>query len=314
MRAAALLTLLLIACGDGPQARVGAPRASARGERWQGSLSPRPSPDAVAVAEVNDDTIWDSDVARHAAARHLDARAALDELVELTLLAQEARRRGLADDPEVAEARKQARTRALMNVGFAADFQTPADVPASDIDLVWSNPKIYLRYNHPRYHEVRFVRLELGKDADPAQVEDLRKKAETIRAAVIAARPETREAFQEAAAAAAHQLGVTPQISDHPATERGTEPDFLAPAMALERVGDVSPVTRTRWGWDLLYLYNIIPKVQKTKEQAEPELRQQIFEESRRRAFLRWADQLVQGARVTRHDELLHADEAAGGP
>jgi peptidyl-prolyl cis-trans isomerase C len=319
VRARWLVALLLAgSCGGGQPAS--APQKVARvapGEHWDGSLSPRPGADAVAVAEVNGDTIWDVDVARHAAARHLDARAALDELVELELLAQEAKRRGLADDPQVAEARKQARVRAFIASDFAAIFKSPADVPQADIDLAWSNPRIYLRYNHQLYHEVRFVRLDLRKESTPREVEDLRRKLEKIRAAVIAAHPDSKEAFGDAAEAAAHEQGVALKPQDHSATEGGTVKEFLDVAMALEKPGDISPVTRTPWGWDLLYLYNIIPAIRQNKEQATPDLRQRIFDESRSQGFLAWVDKLVQKVPVVRHDELLaddNSDGAAGQP
>jgi len=303
------------ACGGGKPARAPARQSRvAAGEHWTGSLSPRPSPDAVAVAEVNGDTIWDADVARHAAARHLDARAALDELIELELLAQAAQKRGLSDDAEVAEARKQARTRALLHGDFAAGFKSPADVPEADIDLVWGNPKIYLRFNHQLYHEVRYLRVELKKDASPAEVEAARVQAETLRAAALAAAPASKDAFGEAVMAAAQPLGIKVVMADHAATQGGTVKEFLDAAMALTRVGDLSPVTRTPWGWDVLYLYNVIPDVHQSKQQATPELRKLIFEESRRRAFVGWAERLVHAARVVRHDELLYDDPSDEPP
>jgi hypothetical protein len=305
-------------CGGGQPAS--APRKvehAARAEHWEGSLSPRPTTEAIAVAEVNGDTIWDVDVARHAAARHLDARAALGELVELELLAQEAQRRGLADDPQVAEARRQARVRALIGRDFAAVFASPADVPQADIDTAWSNPRVYLRYNHALYHEVRFVRIELGKDAPPAEVEAARVKMERLRAAVLAAHPDSKEAFGDAAVAAANAQGFGLKPQDFSVTERGAVKEFYDAAMALTKPGDLSPVTRTPWGWDLLYLYNIIPEIHQNQAQATPDLRQHIYEESRSQSFLAWVDKLVHQARVVRHDELLTddvTDDSAGPP
>jgi peptidyl-prolyl cis-trans isomerase C len=298
---------ILGACGESRQ-KVAPPPPVAAVEHWEGSLSPRPTPEAFAVAEVNGDTIWDVDVARHAAARHLGAREALAELIDLQLLAQEAYRRGLASAPEVAEARQQARARALIRAGFESEFKSPADVPESDLDLVWSNQKVYLRFNHQQYNEVRFVRVDVKKDASPAEVALARREADTIHDAVVAAHPETKEAFGDAAIEAGHNLGLNLQALDHSATKGGTVPEFLEVAFALQHPGDISPVSRTPWGWDILYLYNIRPEIHETKEQATPELRKLIFDESRRRAFLRWSDELLRKARITRHDELLRDD------
>jgi peptidyl-prolyl cis-trans isomerase C len=266
---------------------------------------------------VNGDTIWDVDVARHAAARHLDARAALGELIDLELLAQEAKRRGLADDPQVTEARQQARVRAFIGTEFTSLFKSPADVPQADIDVAWSNPRVYLRYNHQLYHEVRFIRFDLRKESTPEEIEDLRQKMEKVRAQVIAAHPDSKEAFGDAAVAAARAQGYPLRPQDYSATERGTVKEFLDAAMALKQPGEISPVTRTAWGWDLLYLYNIIPETKLTKEQATPDLRQRIFDESRTQGFQAWVDKLVRKAKVVRHDELLAddpSDDAAGRP
>jgi PPIC-type PPIASE domain len=310
VRTLAAVTLVVLgACGGKKPAHAPAPASHAAREHWTGTLAPRPSAEAVAVAEVNGDTIWDVDVARHAGARHLDARAALDELIELQLLAQEAERRDLADDPEVVEARQQARTRALLRLDFEPGYKRPEDVPQADLDTAWSNPRIYLRFNHPLYHQVRFLRVEAGKDATAAQIEDARQKAEAIRAAVAAAHPASKEEFAQVASEKATELGAKFAVSDHNATERGTVKVFLDAAMALHQPGDLSPVTRTDWGWDLLYLYNVIPEVHKSQEQAAPELRTLIFDESRRRAFLGWTDRLVHSAHVVRHDELLREDQ-----
>jgi hypothetical protein len=82
---------------------------------------------------------------------------------------------------------------------------------------------------------------------------------------------------------------------------------------ALSRIGDVSDPVRTPWGWDVIVLFSIRPERRATREEAFDEIRQNIFDTSRRAAFLRWADALVGRARVHRNDDLLAAIEIGEG-
>src|SRR5690606_34953507 len=85
-------------------------RLLAAGGRWGGDERP-PEPGDRAVARVEQETIWASDVKREAVAQGLIGegepldvtsdlfRRVLDEVIDQKLLAREAQRRGLADSP-----------------------------------------------------------------------------------------------------------------------------------------------------------------------------------------------------------------------
>jgi len=132
---AALLVLFGVACG----AKEAHAPAVPPGETWRGSLSPPPATGAEVVATVNGESIYAADVARVMAARGLDRAAALDELVVQELLAVEARRRGLADDPEVVDTRRRERVRAMLRRDFEPSFDGPEDIPADEIGNALSN-------------------------------------------------------------------------------------------------------------------------------------------------------------------------------
>src|SRR5262249_35093833 len=119
---------------------------------WSGSLAPEPETGADVVAEVNGDKIYAADVAIQAAAAHQTPAEALAELVDAQLLAQEAFRRGLADDPDVQEARERESVRQLLKRGFEPSFSKPGDIPIDEVRQVYEHPDIKPRYEHEEYH------------------------------------------------------------------------------------------------------------------------------------------------------------------
>jgi hypothetical protein len=306
-RAVVWLLCGLAACGGGREARRAQNRAARQEVSFTGSLSAKPTPEAFAVAEVNEDTIWDVDVARYAREHQLDARTALDELVDLTLLAQEAHRRGYADDPEVVEARARERVRVLVERDYAPSFDGPEDVPMSDLERAWKRRDIYLFYNHAEYHRVAWARVGVKKKSGEDVWAAARPVAEELRQAIIAAKPTDKLSFGLAAKAWADaHPGVKVTISDFAATTgRETDASFAKLAFSLNKVGELSEVGRTPWGWDVLYLYEIIPEASLSLEQAAPEMRTKLFESSQKTGFLRWVDALVAAHQVVRHDERL---------
>jgi hypothetical protein len=298
-----LVALLCVACA----AREAPAPAAPPGEAFTGSLSPPPASGAEVVAIVDGERIYAADVERVMAARGASARAALDELIGQELLAAEARRRGLLDDPEVVDTRRRERVRALLRREFEPSFDGPEDIPAAEVEEVWRLPSIRMYYDHDRYHGVAYVRAELKKDAAPEAVAAAQKTAETFRALAVAARPETREAFFAVAA----KLPPGQKVSAAPTqfyqtSRRGPAvEEFARAAMALEDLGDISPPVRTPWGWDVLYLAEIIPERRTPREEALLDIRKNRFEAARRLAYQRWVDGFLRGVRIERNEALL---------
>src|SRR5215468_7545460 len=186
MRAAAVL--LIAACSSS------APHPTAPAKpHWSGSLSPEPETGAEVVAEVNGDKIYAADVAIQAAAAKQTPTEALAELVDAQLLAQEAFRRGLADDPEVEEARERESVRRLLRRGFEPSFSKPGDIPIDEVRQVYEHPEIKPRYEHEEYHTVVYVRApargKLPADEEAAAKEHIEKAYATL----SAAKPATKE-------------------------------------------------------------------------------------------------------------------------
>ena len=130
--------------------------------------------------------------------------------------------------------------------------------------------------------------------------------AEEIRARAVAAKVASVTQFHEIAEEVALTRGAKLSFVDsYAATEGATDPEFLALAFTIHEIGDVSKPGITIWGWDVLYLHEIIPARHATDAEKQKETREKLFEDSRGRGFQAWADGLAAGLRVTVRPELL---------
>ena len=294
-RALAMLLLALVPSSGACSADEATIAPAAIDERWRGPLSARAPVGAVVVATVDGVPIHDLDVNRHGSARRLDAKAALAELIDLELLAGEAQRRGLADAPEVIEARRRERVRRVVEHDFEAGYDGPEDVPEAEVARVWADPVMRQYFQHDVYHEVTYVRLPVDKGKDDQHA---RGVAIAVRAAVVAATAHTRDRYVEVALAEALRHGITAEYGDFSTTRhRRAVEEFAIAAFSIDEVGEVSEPARTPWGWDLVLLRAIIPERRTPEAEARREIRKNLFADSRRAAFLRFTGRLVAGPR-----------------
>jgi PPIC-type PPIASE domain len=301
LRAVGPFLLALVACqGDPPPPPT--PLSSAE-PPWQGALAPTPRPGDAVVATVDGTPIYASDVAAQMAAESQDARAAVDSLIDRELLAAEARRRGHLESPEVIEARRRERVRRYIEDVFGRSFDGPEDIPLAAIDRAWKHPYVRTYYDHELSHVVRYIRLPLPETPTPAQIAELGKTAADLQRRLAAAHPPDGGEFVRLAG----ELYGKP-LPNHRQTvakNSGLHAAFVAAAFSVSKVGEIAEPKQTPWGWDILYLEQIIPERHASFAEAEPEIRKNRFEPERAAGFVRWVDALVARAQITRDDALL---------
>lgn len=295
----------LAACGGGADpapapAPVGPPATL---------ISPASGPDDAVVATVAGRPVWGACVAgqvARGAAR--DRGEAVRQCVDFELLAQAAAARGLATDPDViAETRRAAVSREIA-LSFEARYPTPAEVAPAIDRAIARNGLV-----RPEFRAATFARVEVpsGPDGEArarAAADDLARE--------LAARRGMFAADVASAAARPASDGLRRTSANVPPSVReGLEPAWAAALYAIPEVGSSAPApVRSRFGWDVIVLTELVPARTYTHEQAAAE----IFPEVRRNYFQAWSHQLVDalGARVERFPERLddEAGEAGGAP
>jgi hypothetical protein len=312
-----LLAIALALAGAGCRGDQKAPAAPRTTSLAAGEMTdPGAGAGDVVVATVDGRPVWASCVEHHAKARGLTREAALDACVELELLAAAAVARGIGDDASI-----QRDLRAALVDGFVGDefedvFTTAAALPPGVVDQAVVHYAGQL--DVPEERTVVYARAKFFADAKappPAEgsPEDLAAKA--FAGEIYAQVAGKDDLFPDDIYAAARAVAGTRNfhLGDKPFTmpRHGVAVEsFAAAGFAIPAIGQVSPPTRTRWGWDVILLVDIAPPVHRTRDElvAEqfPNLRRLYFDQV-------WTRELAKPHAIEAHPELLAepADEEA---
>jgi PPIC-type PPIASE domain len=260
------------------------------------------------VARINGAPILRSDL-KLQMRRGQGRRAALDALIKLELLAQEAQRRGFDRDPRVLREQERAMTNLLVRRGFRSHF-TKAQVPKELIEAAY-------KLNRTRYVHEELVRVShiIALANDRQDAEHHRKARSLAQKAHSSAtsRPMSAKAFREIGAlvkkdgATVEVRAEGPFITPRPPARLA--PRFINAAFELHKPGQISPVLQTNYGYHVIYLEARIPPRNDPLGRVEDEIRAKVFEQARKQAFERWAEQLEQ----THKAKLLEGAAATPG-
>lgn len=262
-----------------------------------------PPPEEQIVALVGGRPISAAQVAQQVQATRTSPKEALDALIRGEILAQEAEARGLASHQQVKQAAKQEMVRRFLAETFEKDV-TPQKAVSEE-----AMQKAYER-NKPRlvHPDVRFLHqlLLTGPPEKDAQVQAL---AQEVQRAAAATR--TTEEFDQIAekfrdAAKAQQASIDLQMG---ATSRYgmTIEEFAKAAFELKKIGDVSPVVKTRFGYHIVRYEKLTPAENVTYEQAKEKIRLGLWPEAQTRAFIELQERLVKDHQATTFPERLSA-------
>jgi hypothetical protein len=254
----------------------------------------------------------------------LDRDAALARCVDFELLAQEAEQRGLVADPDVLAARRTEMVRALVEAEFAPTLDDPSDVPAADVRWLWDT-QLSRRYNRPELRRATYCRVPLDKSAATGGPEErqARELAGELHDALAGMRGLEAATFAALCAMSAGGRAVhTSAAATNPFSDNGRHQagfyarEFAEAVFAIPAIGQISPPTRTRWGWDVLLLTDVLPAESHTMEQAAAEIREMLIHrpetaDYRRRKFDAWMQRYLAAARIQLFLDNLPADRAA---
>jgi hypothetical protein len=273
--------LLLAACGGStqPPPQPSGPPAT--------TVSQAAGSDDVVVATVNGRPVWGSCV---------KAQGSIDDCIGFELMAQEAEKRGIATDPEVAEATRTAMVSRLVQLEYEAKFTHPSDFGASWNQVLQRNR---LRYDHADVRASAYVRVPVKNPADDATAHAL--------------------ADQIAQAAGAEDGWMAPQLfaladkiaagktighdSAPPMEARQLDHNYAAALYAIPEVGRTSQAVRTQWGWDVVLYADVVPEQHLT----EAQIADKLLPDMQRSYFSLWVHQLEQAMhiKIEEHPEQL---------
>ena len=266
------------------------------------ALTPEVDP-SQGVARVNDRPITAGDL-RQQMRSGKDRGAALQELIEQELLAQEAERRGYHRQPSIGKLQRKAMARRLIQREFGDKF-TKASIPDDLIDVTYKRMLGYFVHleNVFVWHYVVLARKKRTsretQQKATAVCKEIHRRATRARLTLA-----QFKAIKDGLAPVKEPIKVLLQTYTTGAKGPAVLP-FAQAAFALEREGDISPVVETMFGCHVIYFGKRHAAKDTSRSQAEAEIRDKIFTKAREEMFNRWAAKLEQGYKISVKPEVL---------
>jgi len=276
--------VLLAACGSGPPPSVttsGPPASSIA----------VPLPGDVQVASVEGRPVWGSCVvAQIKRFPTLTKEIAVQQCIDLEMLAQTAERKGLAMHSEVIDATRTALVRRLVDQ-FAARFPDPESMKVQ-IDKVYQKAGTTFR---PEIRGSWHAIAKASKDAPEAVHLAARQTAEQLYQRL---KDETGlfswqlENARDAVVALQQPANVELVIEELVTTKDDLKwaAEFRGALFGIPEVGRVSPVVKTDYGYHVILLSDLKP--------AAPIERAQVFAGLRRQQFVQYVGELTSQSRI----------------
>lgn len=244
------------------------------------------------VARVNGQAISKSQIEKLAKEKNIDAKDALDQLIENELFAQYAKKQGLVDAKKIKSVKEKTLARRLLQT-------VPTKLIKKNklaIDLLkQAYQKNIRRYKHPELVDVEHILClyipnrhgpEIKKAKDQC-VEIMKKQTENKKLGL----KEFERLILKARVGYPKKRMVKLEKLTTPRHGETVEP-FAKAAFALKKPGDISPPTVTNYGTHFIYLKKRHPAVDKSFEEVEDEIREKAHAEISKIMFQRWAKEL----------------------
>jgi peptidyl-prolyl cis-trans isomerase C len=237
----------------------------------------------------------------------------LDNLIRFELLAQEAIRQGLADDPDVQLTLKKVMVQKLVQKNFQ-DLEAAKEIPEADLQKYYDEHKD--DYQRPK--KVRLAAVVLNA---PAGSPERAAKRETARKALAQLKAEEKAntlAFAQMVSKYSEDPGSKALAGDlgfrSQAELEATHGASLAQAAFALQSGQTSGVVETDKGYYVLKLTGQQEELNRPFEQVKNQIANRLHRERKSKEFEEWQKKLRADAGVTVDEKVLDAISVQPAP
>jgi hypothetical protein len=217
---------------------------------------------------------------------------AVQQCIDFELMAIEAEKRGLALDHDVNVATKTSLVSELEAHEYEAKFTRPEDFGAFWTRSIERNRA---RYDHAEVRGSVYARIEVAKNAPPADDERAKQLSDELYAALANERGMTKPTLEAIATRVVGTRGKLQVAAVPPDLRHGRlHESYTAALFAIPEIGRVSTPARTPWGWDIVLWDSVIPEIHTTPE----ELVRLALPAIKRSYFAIWVARIAQGLGV----------------
>ena len=238
----------------------------------------------------------------------------LDNLVRFEVLAHEAEKRGLRDDPDVQNTLKRIMVQKLVQRNFQQDASAAAAVPDADVQK-------YFEEHKADYFRAKRVRASVIALVAPAGSPDRVKKLAAAKKALATLKADEAKnplAFSklvsevsedQATKASAGDLGFKSQDELEKATSKE-----LAAALFGMKQGETSGVLELPQGLYIAKVTAVQEEMNRSLEQVKGQIAQRLGREKKTKEFDEFVKKLKEDAKLTVDDKALEAIEVSTAP
>lgn len=236
-------------------------------------------------------------------------KAFLENMIRFDLLAQEAKRRGLENDPDVQETMKKVMVQKLIRKEFA---ENPAQqLPMDELHAYYQ--KHISDYVKPERVRVAHIFVAF-KSGDKKSVAAAKKKAKAILAEVHAKEKDPRSfmliAREKTEDAASRATGGDLRYLAKDELAKAWSPAVADAAFAMKNVGEVSGLVKGTKGFHILRLVGRQRALDRTFDQVRANVEARLRQEKRRERYDDFIAKLRKAAGVTIDQKLLDSIKA----